>query len=932
MNQSEEMLYHYGILRRSGRYPWGSGKNPNQRQKLFLNYYNEARAKGMTDAQIAKAWSTDDAPMTSTDLRALKSIAVNAQQAANIGQATRLKAAGNSTSAIAREMGVNESTVRGWLAPGAAEKNAQLVATANVLRKHIGPDQYLDFGAGTENHLGVSKEKLSTAVSMLEQEGYKKHYLKVTLQGTGKETTLKVLTEGDVTSKEVFHNQDRIKSVAAWSEDAGRSFITIQPPQSVSSKRVEVRYGPDGGATKDGVIELRRGVPDLDLGNARYAQVRIAVDGTHYLKGMAMYADDLPDGVDMRFNTNKKDKGNKLAAMKEIKDDPENPFGSVVRQKYYTDEKGRRQLSPLNIVGTEDPEGVKRPGEEGAWYNWSTTISSQALSKQSPDLAKKQLGEYYANKQAEFDEINALTNPVVKKKLLMSFGDDADSAAVHLKAAGLPRTRNHVLIPINSMKDTEIYAPNYNDGEKVVLIRHPHGGIFEIPELTVNNKNPDGRRILGNAADAVGINHKVASQLSGADFDGDTVLVIPNKQSGPDRVKTKSPLRQLEGFDPQAEYKPYDGMRTIDGGTYNASTGKVVYPRKADGTTKGPDAGGKQKQMGQVSNLITDMTIKEASDSEIARAVRHSMVVIDAEKHVLDYKRSEQDNGIKELKVKYQSDPDNPRARGASTLISRASSDIRVPYRRDRKATEGGPIDKETGKRVYVYEDKTYVDKKTGKVKARTVKSTKLAEADDAYTLSSGTVMEAVYADHSNRMKSLANEARRIAVNTPNSEYNPSAAKAYRPEVTSLRDKLDLAQKAAPLERQAQLIAGMEIKAKKQANPNMSKDEEKKVRSIALANARTRTGSKKQNIVITDKEWDAIQAGAVSSNMLNKILANTDLNRVKELATPRQATVMVPAKLNRAKAMLASGYTPAQVAKQLGVPVSTLNSAIKARG
>ena len=73
-----------------------------------------------------------------------------------------------------------------------------------------------------------------------------------------------------------------------------------------------VRYaddvGSDGvkGIEKDGVIELRRGVEDLDLNGNRYAQVRILVDGTHYLKGMAVYSDDMPDGVDVVFNTNKK--------------------------------------------------------------------------------------------------------------------------------------------------------------------------------------------------------------------------------------------------------------------------------------------------------------------------------------------------------------------------------------------------------------------------------------------------------------------------------------------------------------------------------------------------------------------------------------------------------------------------------------------------
>lgn len=72
-----------------------------------------------------------------------------------------------------------------------------------------------------------------------------------------------------------------------------------------------IRYrddvAPDGhtGVEKDGTVEIRRGVKDLDLGESHYAQVRILVDNDKYIKGMAFYSDDLPDGVDVVFNTNK---------------------------------------------------------------------------------------------------------------------------------------------------------------------------------------------------------------------------------------------------------------------------------------------------------------------------------------------------------------------------------------------------------------------------------------------------------------------------------------------------------------------------------------------------------------------------------------------------------------------------------------------------
>jgi hypothetical protein len=124
--------------------------------------------------------------------------------------------------------------------------------------------------------------------------------------------------------------------------------------------------------------------------------------------------------------------------------------------------------------------------------------------------------------------------------MLKDFADSCDAAAVELHAAALPRQSWKVILPISDMKDTEIYAPTYKNGEKVCLVRYPHGGIFEIPELTVNNKQATANKVMHNATDAVGINAKVAERLSGADFDGDTVLVIPTKNV---KIRTTSAQR-----------------------------------------------------------------------------------------------------------------------------------------------------------------------------------------------------------------------------------------------------------------------------------------------------------------------------------------------------------------------------------------------------
>lgn len=871
-----DYLAHYGILRKSGRYPWGSGESQSTRNRSFLDHVEGLRREGLSETEIARGLG-----ITTTQLRAAKSIAKNEEKQAQIGTAQRLKDKGYSNTAIGAKMGINESSVRALLEPGRKDKADILEATSNKLKEAVNEKGYVDVGTGVEHHLGISSTKLGTAVARLQEEGYKVHYVKVEQLGTGQQTTVKVLSKPDVPYSEVYKNRHNIQQVTGHSVDGGRSYLGLQPPLSVSSKRIKVRYAEEGGTDADGVIYVRPGKPDLSLGSSRYAQVRIAVDGTHYLKGMAMYKNDLPEGVDLVFNTNKKNTGSKLDAMKAMKDDPDNPFGAVVRQ--ITDKHGKVS-SAMNIVN-----------EEGNWNDWAMSLSSQLLSKQSPALAKTQLNMTYDRKKRELDEINSLTNPAVRKKLLESYADDADSSAVHLKAAALPRQGSHVILPINSMKENEIYAPNYRDGEKVALVRYPHGGIFEIPELTVNNRHPEAKALLGNAKDAVGIHSKVAERLSGADFDGDTVLVIPNNHK---TIKTAPALAGLKGFDPQASYPAYPGM-------------KKMSPKT------------KQLEMGVVSNLITDMTIRGANASELARAVRHSMVVIDAEKHNLNYKQSAIDNGIAQLKAKYQGGAKS----GASTLISRASAEIRVDDRKPRSAAQGGPIDRATGKKVFENTGATFVNSK-GKTVPKTIKSKRLAETDDANTLSSGTPIEKVYADHSNKLKALANEARKTAVNIKSTPYSPSAKTAYSKEVASLDAKLNLALRNAPLERQAQVLANAVVSQKRQANPGMEASDLKKIKGQALAEARSRTGAHKQRIDITPSEWAAIQAGAISNNKLKQILDNSDLDQIKQLATPKATTLMTSSKKLRAEAMLASGYTRAEVADALGVSITTLRNTI----
>ncbi len=886
---TEEILMHYGMPRRSGRYPWGSGDNPYQHSGDFLSRIDELKSQGLRETEIAAQLG-----LTTTQLRTQMSLAKDERRSLQVSTAKGLREKGYSLNEIAEKMGfANDSSVRSLLNENSEARMNQAKTTADFLKKMIDEKGMIDVGTGVERELGISREKLNQALYILEMEGYPVYGGGVPqVTNPGKQTNIKVICPPGTEHREIY-DFDNVHSVKDYdqilSEDGQKVRPAFQYPESMDSSRLKINYAEDGGIQKDGVIEIRRGVDDLSLGDSHYAQVRIMVDGTHYLKGMAVYSDDLPDGVDVLFNTNKKTGTPMTDVLKKIKDDPDNPFGSLIKehggQSYYIDKDGNEKLSLIN-----------KRAEEGDWGEWSDHLPSQFLSKQSMTLINKQLGLATADKVAEYDEICALTNPTVKKTLLKSFADDCDSAAVHLQAAALPRQKYQVILPLTTIKDTEVYAPNYKNGEQVALIRYPHGGTFEIPVLTVNNKQPEGKKVLGNTPkDAIGINSKVAERLSGADFDGDTVMVIPT--GGKIKITSTHPLKGLEGFDPKEKYGP----------------DSTTQPYKRMKNT--------QTEMGKVSNLITDMTLKGATEDELARAVRHSMVVIDAEKHNLDYKRSEQDNGIASLKKKYQGRVEDGKYKeGAATLISRAKSEVSVPKRK------GSPTINEDGSLSYkTADDLTYVDKKTGKTKTRTQASTQMAEAKDARTLSSGTPQEEAYASYANKMKSLANQARKEMVSTGKIPYSASAKAAYQNEVDSLNAKLNVALKNAPRERQAQVIANATVTAKKQANPDMTNAEIKKANQQALTAARKQVGAERKPVVITDREWEAIQAGAISESKLTQILNNADIDSLRQRATPRATTTLSTAKQNKIASMSASGYSTSEIAEALGISTSTVS-------
>lgn len=870
----DDILVHYGTPRHSGRYPWGSGKDPYQSAKGFFAERRRLRDQGLSDTDIARAWG-----MSTTEFRAIGMHLGEEKRAGDISRAVRMKQAGLPNTVIAEKMGINESSVRNLLSKDVRETKSNVNRTADILAEQAEKHKYIEYGAGVELNMGCSDATLRTAVEVLKQRGYVTNEVYIKQAGSDKFTTLKVLSPPGTKRSDLMANRDKIRTPGIAADLDGAFTTGIKKPSSISSKRIKVRYDEDGGTDMDGVIQIRRGVKDLSLGNSTYAQVRIAVDGTHYLKGMAMYSDDLPKGVDVVFNTNKKKGTPKLGpkdntVLKPMKKDPDNPFGATIRkQLYFKGKDGKQKLSAINIVN-----------DEGTWDKWSQSLASQFLSKQSPVLAKKQLAKVRESKQKQYDDIMKLTNPSLRKKLLISLADDCDSASVHLKAKALPGQSSQVILPLPHMKKNEIYAPNYRDGEVVSLVRYPHGGTFEIPQLVVNNRNKKARRTLGQVTDAVGIHPSVAERLSGADFDGDSVVVIPHR--GKTRIKATKPLKGLEGFDPKRAYPKYDGMKVMSD---------------------------TQTQMGKISNLITDMTIKGASEQELARAVRHSMVVIDAEKHQLNYKQSERDNGIAALKKKYQSG-------GASTLISRASGDKRIPKRKIRSAREGGGIDPKTGKKVWVETGESYIDSRGRKV-LRTEKAPRMALTDDAYSLSSGTRMENLYAEHANSLKALANKVRKEAVSQPRVKKNPQAARRYSREVAELKAQINVARKAKPLERQAQIIANGVVDAKVRSNPDMSYKDRAKVTAMALKTARQRLGYDRNATRIrpTPLQYRAIQEGAVSQSMIDQILESADLDHLKSLAMPKQTQPLTRRQANRISIYRKNGSTVAEIADALGI-------------
>lgn len=972
--------------RGSGRYGWGTGENPYQHQFSFRSEVAKMRKGGLTDAQIAKALIGENA--TGVDLKAKIAIEEKSERSIKMSQALQAldKAKGNK-SAAARMLGIPISSFNKLVDPKIAETTNKYQNIADYLKNKVSEKGIIDITKGTGLTMGVTDYTKNVAVSILENEGYIKAYCQIPqASGGGKKTTITVLCPPGT---EYFNSQydgkpyinwrkNQISQILDYTPDgSGKTWWTPKYPESMSSDRVKVRYAEDGGVNKDGVIEIRKGVKDLSLGKSMYAQVRVMVDNDHYMKGMAIYADDadFPPGVDVIYNTNKKRgasfekvfKGckvsgfqeavakklgldSKLDVDKQIKEghltidtvddlvdlgftrkqargfiDKENPFGAAIKaggQNYYEDANGKQKQSVINKLQ-----------EEGDWDSWSRTLSSQFLFKQPIKLIKQQLGLSVDNKRMELEKIKELTNPVLKQKMLDDFARTCDANASDLSAKGFKNQAFQVLLPNPKMKETEIYAPNYKDGDRVALIRYPHGGIFEIPILKVNNRDETSKKFMGNASDAVAIHPKVAEQLSGADFDGDTALVIP-LDSNRINVASRKPLQGLIGFDTKT-YKLPDGAPPVTNRT-------------------------KQRQIGETTNLIVDMTIAGAPWSDIEKAVKHSMVAVDSMKHHLDWKQSLKDNNIIELKKEYQGINPNGTAKGASTIISQAGSDAWVNSRRVvtdvKKMT---PEEKDRWDRGYIiYRDSGKTKNEKVEVKSKrlmtseererfekgekiyrnkktpsTEKVSKMDIVDDAMDLvrDKSNEKEVAYANYANELKEIAREARRESRGIKNVPVSRESKITYAPEVRSLKGKVQKAQLNAPRERQAQYLMNNMVAEIFKSNPGMDHEHKQRARGLAIKKARAIVGAGKPDFEITDREWEAIQSNAVSTSLLKEIFRHTNQDKLKERATPKNTGFgLRPYEVNVAKSMYSTGmYTLKEIAERFGVSPSTISKAIK---
>ena len=258
----EDVLMHYGIKRRSGRYPWGSGENGYQHSGDFYARVQELRKAGFTFTdEKGKTLTGDNAiaasmGLSTTQFRSAVGIARNEQRAIKVATAKDLAAKGLGATEIGKRMGINESSVRSLLKEDSEIKMTEAQKTADYLRSQVDKKIMVDVGVGVEHELNISAAKMEQALGILEMEGYHVYSNRVPqINNPTKQTTLKVLTTPDKKLRDIY-NYGEIKSVTDYiSKDGGETFEKkFNYPASMDSKRLQIRYKEDGGIDKEGNI------------------------------------------------------------------------------------------------------------------------------------------------------------------------------------------------------------------------------------------------------------------------------------------------------------------------------------------------------------------------------------------------------------------------------------------------------------------------------------------------------------------------------------------------------------------------------------------------------------------------------------------------------------------------------------------------------
>lgn len=157
---AEDILMHYGVKRRSGRYPWGSGDNPYQHSADFLSRVSELKKQGFSEKEIAESMH-----LTTGQLRIQVGLAKDERRSLQVDTAKGLREKGYSLNEIAEKMGfANDSSVRSLLNENSEIRMNQAKQTAELLKKMVDEKGMIDVGAGVERELGISREKLNQAL------------------------------------------------------------------------------------------------------------------------------------------------------------------------------------------------------------------------------------------------------------------------------------------------------------------------------------------------------------------------------------------------------------------------------------------------------------------------------------------------------------------------------------------------------------------------------------------------------------------------------------------------------------------------------------------------------------------------------------------------------------------------------------------------